>query len=161
MRPCANVADFRRSQTHADAGMQGASRTAVAAAPVLYSVQGGLYTKLCLLFLNLQNHNTYCIDFRCYTVYSILEVIIMPTTKKRVNLALSEDVYERISAFMKKNGITSTAGACVMLIVQQLDSIDNNAKMMDFISQFPLEELQKLSNLGLAMVQQETQKQTD
>ena len=36
-----------------------------------------------------------------------------------------------------------------------------NAKMMDFISQFPLEELQKLSNLGLAMVQQESQKQAD
>ena len=48
-----------------------------------------------------------------------------------------------------------------MLIVQQLDAIDNNAKMMDFISQFPLEELQKLSNLGLAMVQQESQKQAD
>ena len=85
----------------------------------------------------------------------------MPTSKKRVNLALSEDVHERITAFMKKNGITSTAGACVMLIVQQLDAIDNNAKMMDFISQFPLEELQKISNLGLAMVQQESQKQAD
>ncbi len=85
----------------------------------------------------------------------------MPTQKKRVNLALSDDVHERIIEFMKKNGITSVAGACVMLIVQQLDAIDNNAKMMDFISHFPLEELQKLSNLGLAMVQQESQKQAD
>lgn len=85
----------------------------------------------------------------------------MPTTKKRVNLALSDDVYERITAFMKKNGITSVAGACVMLIVQQLDAIDDNTKMMDFISHFPLEELQKLSNLGLAMVQQEIKKQAN
>lgn len=85
----------------------------------------------------------------------------MPTIKKRVNLALSDDVYERIQKYREKNGITSDAGACVMLIVQQLEAIETNEKMMDMMSRFSLEELQKLSNLGLAMIQQETQKQAD
>lgn len=85
----------------------------------------------------------------------------MPTIKKRVNLALSDDVYERIQKYREKNGITSDAGACVMLIVQQLDAIETNEKMMDMMSRFSLDELQKLSNLGLAMIQQEAQKQAD
>lgn len=85
----------------------------------------------------------------------------MPTIKKRVNLALSDDVYERIQKYREKNGITSDAGACVMLIVQQLDAIENNQKMMEIMSKFPLEELQKLSNLGLAIAQQEARNQAD
>lgn len=85
----------------------------------------------------------------------------MPTSKKRVNLALSDEVYERLQRYREKNGITSDAGACVMLIVQQLDEIENNEKMMDMMSRFSLEELQKLSNLGLAMIQKEAQKQAD
>lgn len=141
-------------------GCPGATRSAASADQNL-SVWHGRFQLIALLNRMFTDSLHLLIDFWCNTVYSNFEVIIMPTTKKRVNLALSEDVYERISAFMKKNGITSAAGACVMLIVQQLDAIDNNAKMMDFISQFPLEELQKLSNLGLAMVQQESQMQTD
>lgn len=85
----------------------------------------------------------------------------MPTIKKRVNLALSDDVYQRLQKYREKNGITSDAGACVMLIVQQLDAIENNEKMMDMISRFSLEELQSLSNLGLAMIQRETQNSAD
>lgn len=82
----------------------------------------------------------------------------MPTKNKRVNLAIPDAVYERLQRYKEKNGILSDAGACLMLVVRQLDAIDESEKMMDMMSRFSMEELQKLSNLGLAMIQQETQK---
>ena len=36
----------------------------------------------------------------------------MPTDKKRINLSIPEEVYERLAKYKKKNGITSDAGAC-------------------------------------------------
>lgn len=81
----------------------------------------------------------------------------MPTKNKRVNLAMPEAVYERLQKYKEKNGITSDAGACLMLIVRQLDAIEESEKVMDMMSRFSMDELQKLSNLGLAMLQQETQ----
>jgi len=82
----------------------------------------------------------------------------MPTKNKRVNLAIPDAVYERLLKYKEKNGILSDAGACLMLVVRQLDAIEESEKMMDMMSRFSMEELQKLSNLGLAMIQQETQK---
>lgn len=82
----------------------------------------------------------------------------MPTKNKRVNLAIPDAVYERLLKYKEKNGITSDAGACLMLIVRQLDAIEESEKMMDMMSRFSMDELQKLSTLGLAMIQQETQK---
>lgn len=82
----------------------------------------------------------------------------MPTKNKRVNLALPDAVYERLLKYKEKNGITSDAGACLMLIVRQLDAIEESEKMLDIMSRFSMEELQTLSNMGLAMIQQETQK---
>ena len=41
----------------------------------------------------------------------------MPTDKKRINLSIPEEVYERLAKYKKKNGITSDAGACLQLIV--------------------------------------------
>lgn len=82
----------------------------------------------------------------------------MPTKNKRVNLAIPDAVYERLQKYKEKNGITSDAGACLMLIVRQLDAIEESEKMLDMMSRFSMDELQKLSTLGLAMIQQETQK---
>jgi len=82
----------------------------------------------------------------------------MPTKNKRVNLAIPDAVYERLLKYKEKNGVTSDAGACLMLIVRQLDAIEESEKMMDMMSRFSMDELQKLSTLGLAMIQQETQK---
>lgn len=82
----------------------------------------------------------------------------MPTKNKRVNLALPDAVYERLLKYKEKNGITSDAGACLMLIVRQLDAIEESEKMLDIMSRFSMEELHTLSNMGLAMIQQETQK---
>ena len=82
----------------------------------------------------------------------------MPTKNKRVNLAIPDAVYERLQKYKEKNGITSDAGACLMLVVRQLDAIEESEKVIDMMSRFSMDELQKLSNLGLAMIQQETQK---
>lgn len=72
----------------------------------------------------------------------------MPTTNKRINLTVTDQVYERIEAYKTKNGITSDAAACLQLIVRQLDSIDNLEKMMQIVSRFEPEQLQETINLG-------------
>ena len=82
----------------------------------------------------------------------------MPTKNKRVNLAIPDAVYERLQKYKEKNGITSDAGACLMLVIRQLDAIEESEKVIDMMSRFSMDELQKLSTLGLAMIQQETQK---
>lgn len=78
----------------------------------------------------------------------------MPTIKKRVNLALSDQIYERLQKYKEKNGITSDAGACVMLISRQLDAMDNTEKMLEVASKFTLDELQQIANIGIPMMKQ-------
>lgn len=87
----------------------------------------------------------------------------MPTIKKRVNLALSDQVYERLQKYKEKNGITSDAGACVMLISRQLDAMDNTEKMLEVASKFTLDELQQIANIGIPMMKQfiDTQNQDE
>lgn len=75
----------------------------------------------------------------------------MPTEKKRVNLTIPDALYERISVYKKKNGISSDAGACLQLITRELDNLEQGELMLQAASKFSLEELQQLSNLGLAM----------
>lgn len=76
----------------------------------------------------------------------------MPTTKKRVNLALSEEVYGKLQRYRERYGITSDAGACVMLIVRQLDAIEETEQMMKMMSKFSKEELQKMSEYGVEAI---------
>lgn len=85
----------------------------------------------------------------------------MPTVKKRVNLALSDEVYERLQKYREKNGISSDAGACVMLIVRQLDAIDESEQMMSMVSRFSKEELQQLSSFGLDLIMKASEKGND
>ena len=77
----------------------------------------------------------------------------MPSNNKRVNLTISDQVYERIQAYKLKNGISSDAAACMQLIVRQLDGIENAEKMMQMMSRFTLDEVQKMSELGLKGIQ--------
>ncbi len=77
---------------------------------------------------------------------------MMPTQKKRVNLALSEQVDEKLQRYKAKNGISSDAGACVMLITRQLDAIEENERMLQMLSKFTPEELQQLSNIGVSEI---------
>ena len=74
----------------------------------------------------------------------------MPTDKKRVNLSIPDNVYDRLQAYRIKNGISSDAGACLQLIIRQLDSLENAERMMQMVSRFSVDELQQFSNLGVA-----------
>ena len=74
----------------------------------------------------------------------------MPTTNKRINLTIPDNIYERLLAYKQKNGITSDASACLQLIIRQLDSIAEGERMMQMMSKFTLDELKQISNFGLA-----------
>lgn len=76
----------------------------------------------------------------------------MPTDKKRINLSIPEEVYERLTKYKKKNGITSDAGACLQLIVRQLDAIDNTEVMLDIVRKFSIEELNQISEQGVSQL---------
>ena len=76
----------------------------------------------------------------------------MPTDKKRINLSIPEEVYERLTKYKKNNGITSDAGACLQLIVRQLDAIDNTEVMLDIVRKFSVEELNQISEQGVSQL---------
>ena len=73
----------------------------------------------------------------------------MPTTNKRINITVPEQLYKRIEAYKFKNGVSSDAAACVQLIVRQLDGLDQMAQMMQLVSKFTPDELQEISKLGM------------
>lgn len=78
----------------------------------------------------------------------------MPTEKKRINLTIPEEIYERLQTYRSKYGIASDAGACLQLIIRQLDSIENGEKMMQMVSRFTAEELQEMANMSMPVVKQ-------
>jgi len=73
----------------------------------------------------------------------------MPTTNKRINLTMPDNIYERLLTYKQKNGITSDASACLQLIVRQLDNIDASEQMMKMVSKYSLDEIKQLSDIGL------------
>ena len=57
-----------------------------------------------------------------------------------------------LSKYKKKNGITSDAGACLQLIVRQLDALDNTEVMLDIVRRFSVDELNQLSEQGMTQL---------
>lgn len=45
----------------------------------------------------------------------------MPSDKKRINLTVPDEVYQRLQAYMVRNGIYRDATACMQLILLRLD----------------------------------------
>ncbi|MBP3501434.1 MAG: hypothetical protein J6J63_04390 [Oscillospiraceae bacterium] len=78
----------------------------------------------------------------------------MPSTKKRVNLTIPDNVYERLQAYMKRNGIANDATACLQLVVQQLNSFENTATLLDFIQRSNMEQLMEVSREGFEAMKQ-------
>lgn len=76
----------------------------------------------------------------------------MPTTNKRINLTIPDNIYERLTAYKVKNGISSDAAACLQLIIRQLDGIENGEKMLRMMAGFSLDEVQQLSSIGYKML---------
>ena len=76
----------------------------------------------------------------------------MPSDKKRINLTIPDELYERLVSYKKKNGISSDAGACLQLIVRQLDAIDNTEAMLDIVRKFSVDELNQISEQGMSQL---------
>lgn len=74
----------------------------------------------------------------------------MPTDKKRVNLSIPEEVYEKLLVYKRKNGISSDAGACLQLIVRQLDAVEQGEAMLDMVRRFSADELKQISEQGIS-----------
>lgn len=73
----------------------------------------------------------------------------MPTTKKRINLSIPDDVYERLQLYKEKNGITSDATACLQLIIRQLNGLEQTEAMFSLMKNCSIEQLLELSQVGL------------
>ena len=78
----------------------------------------------------------------------------MPTEKKRINLTLPDEIYSRLQIYRSKYGISSDAGACLQLIVRQLDSIETGERMMQMVSRFTEEELQQMTTMSIPLMKQ-------
>lgn len=76
----------------------------------------------------------------------------MPTIKKRINLTIPDDVYDRLQTYKLKYGLSSDATACLQLIVQQLNGLERTELMLNYISQNSVETLSHISNEGLSML---------
>ncbi|MBE7002940.1 MAG: hypothetical protein E7425_01475 [Ruminococcaceae bacterium] len=57
----------------------------------------------------------------------------MPSTKKRINLTVSDKIYERIQTYKAENGLENDATACLQLIVRQLNAEKEARTMLDFM----------------------------
>lgn len=83
----------------------------------------------------------------------------MPTTKKRVNLSLSDEIYERLQRYKVKYGIENDATACLQLVVQQLNSLENSERMFSFINQTSVETFTKMSKEGFEFMKDAIEKE--
>ena len=59
----------------------------------------------------------------------------MPSDKKRINLTVPDDVYERLQEYKKEACISNDASACLQLIVLQLKAQKNIRLMQNLLEQ--------------------------
>ena len=76
----------------------------------------------------------------------------MPSTKKRINLTIPDDVYARIQQYKAANGILNDASACYQLIIQQLNAADNVALFAKIVRENSLESLMQISSEGFSFL---------
>lgn len=78
----------------------------------------------------------------------------MPSTNKRVNLTLTDEIYQRLQVYKTKNGILNDATACLQLVVRQLNSIDQTETIFDTLRKMTPEDFALVSNEGLTAMKQ-------
>jgi len=83
----------------------------------------------------------------------------MPTTNKRVNLTLSDDVYEKLQSYKQKSGLSSDATACLQLVVLQLQAQETNEQLLRAMRNMSLEQLTAISSEGLSFIKDELKKE--
>lgn len=73
----------------------------------------------------------------------------MPSDKKRINLTVTDEIYDRIQLYKTKYGILNDAGACLQLIVQQLNGLENVERMNKLVQSMNETEIAEISKNGL------------
>lgn len=82
----------------------------------------------------------------------------MPSDKKRINLTIPDGLYERLQAYKAKNGIVNDATACLQLITQQLNGLEESEVMMELVRRSSTQQLLQLSAEGLEFMKEEMEK---
>lgn len=72
----------------------------------------------------------------------------MPSTKRRINLTVPEDIYVQLRNYMAENGLVNDATACLQLIVQQIRAQENAKIIMSYLQNTSLEQLQNAASEG-------------
>lgn len=73
----------------------------------------------------------------------------MPSEKKRINLTVPEDVYEKLQEYKEKTFISSDATACLQLIAKQLDGWEASTKLIRTLKKLPEDDLHRVFMEGM------------
>ena len=80
----------------------------------------------------------------------------MPSDKKRINLTVPDDIYEKLQIYKDRNGITNDAGACLQLIIQQLRAQENTELVLKMMRNSSLDQLMEISKEGLSYLKEKS-----
>lgn len=83
----------------------------------------------------------------------------MPSEKKRVNLTIPDDVYQKLQEYKKENALENDATACLQLVILQLRAQENTKILMNAFRNVSKEDMLKMSNEGLETFYSEIEKQ--
>jgi len=73
----------------------------------------------------------------------------MPSEKKRINLTVPDDLYEKLQDYKRKTYVTSDAAACLQLIAKQLEGWEASAKLIKAMKNLSQEDLLSLIKEGM------------
>lgn len=82
----------------------------------------------------------------------------MPTEKKRINLTIPDQIYQRLLAYKEKYGVSSDATACLQLITQQLNAQEESELMLNLLRNSSTQQLLQLSQEGFSFMKEEMEK---
>ncbi len=83
----------------------------------------------------------------------------MPSDKKRINLTVTDELYARIQEYKKEHGVSGDASACLQLIVQQLNNLENSKVMLQLLRNCSVEQLTAISQEGFTELKNAVEKQ--
>lgn len=72
----------------------------------------------------------------------------MPSKNKRINLTVSEEVYNKIQEYKLDNGFLNDASACMQLIMKQLKAEEQSKLISSLINNISEEQLNQVSAEG-------------
>lgn len=76
----------------------------------------------------------------------------MPSSNRRMNLAIPEDLYQKILTYKEANCMPTAASACIQLMRLQLRSIEQTEKAMEMFRKLSQEQIDQLTKEGLDFI---------